>query len=144
MTEHALKAVYRGLRNRLVGDGNYAYNQNVRASLVKASTPYPYVVYFWSGGGALNETTTKDAMYRIGVKAVSEKLAEAMNAAAQISDLLDDKGEAESPSDYVNGGDDWKILTVTEEDSIYLVEQPPDTITVYHVGAFYRFHLDAR
>lgn len=138
MAENALKAVYKGLRTRLVSDGSLLYGNKVRASIVQSNTGYPYCVYFWAGGGQGNRVVARDAEMRIGIKVVSDSMAEAMNGAAQVTTLLDNKGQQDDTTDYVYGGTDWKILSITEEDVIYLVDHAPDTMPIYHIGAFYR------
>jgi hypothetical protein len=142
MTEPALQTVYKAVAARLSGSGE-PWGSKVRVSLVKASTGYPYVVQFWSGGGEVQINGFIHAEFRIGVKCVSDKLAEAMSGAGRISALLREKGQQTSPADYLYGSADWDILTVTEEETIYLVEGAPDTVPVYHVGAFYRLFMQA-
>lgn len=142
MADHALQAAYEALANRLRGTGE-TWGSNARVSWLKSSTPYPYVLYFWAGGGERQINGYRHAEYRIAVVCISNKLNDATTGAARISDLLREKGKQTSPADYLTGSSDWDILTVTEEDTIYLVENTPDTIKSYRVGAYYRFFMQA-
>ncbi len=142
MPDAALWAVYKGFNTRLTSDGSEVWAQRARASVTKAKTLYPYVIYFYAGGGAWNATTGRDAQYSIGVKCVTPKMSVAMTGAERISVLLDNKGKQDDPNDFVFGSADWDILTITEEETIYLAETPPNTDEVYHIGAFYRVVLE--
>lgn len=142
MNETALQVVYKAIAARLTTSGEI-WGNRVRASVVKADTPYPYVVQFWAGGGQVHMTTGRDAELVIGVKCVSDKLADAMQGAARIATRLDEHGRQDDATDYLVSGTEWDILSITEEETLYLVEQDaPDTIPIYHVGAFYRFVME--
>ena len=141
MAEIALQAAQKAITARLTANPNELWGNRVRVSLAKSNTSYPYVIYFWSGGGESNTVRAQDSSLRIAVKCISSKMAEAMRGAARISELLNDCGKQDDAGDYLYGGDDWEILSITEEEVIYLPEQQADTITAYHVGAFYRFEM---
>lgn len=143
MAEIALQAAQKAIFARLTADPLEPWGNRVRASLAKPNTDYPYVIYFWSGGGEVNRIKARDSVLRMGVKCISPKMAEAMRGAGRIADLLNDSGYLDDPDDYLYGGSDWVILSITEEEAIYLPEQTADTITAYHVGAFYRFEMEA-
>jgi hypothetical protein len=142
VTDTALQAAYEGIANRLRDPGE-VWGTRVRVSAAKSGTAYPYVIQFWSGGGETMLNGSQNAELRIGVKCVSDKLADAARGAGRISARLRDKGKQDSPADYLIGSSDWDILTITEEEIIYLVEGTPDTVTVYHWGAFYRLFMQA-
>ncbi len=136
----ALQAAYKGIDARLSVAGG-VFDTRVRVSVASSNKdgqfPYPYVIQFWQGGGEDNSIRAQDAALQIAVKCMSTKFADAFRGASTISTQLNDKGEQESPTDFVNGGDEWKILTVTENEAIYVVEGSSDSEIVYHVGASY-------
>jgi hypothetical protein len=141
MAEPALQSCYKAIAAQLRSDGSEIWGTKVRASIVKPNTPYPYAVYFWSGGGENNSIRGDDAEFRITVKVVSDKLAEAMAGKQRISALLNNRGEQAVTTGFLAGGADWKILTSTEEDTVYIAEFVSDTLTIYHVGAIFRIAL---
>ena len=142
MSEPAIQACYKAVKGAL-DSGDEIWGTKVRASIAKADTAYPYLIYFWSGGGEINSIINDDAEFRIAVKVVSDKMAEAMTGKRRISDLLNNKGEQEEVTGYLDGGTDWTILTCSEEDTIYLAERLADTKVVYHVGAYFRISMQA-
>lgn len=137
MAEIALQALYKGVQTALTSAGG-VFDHRVRVSMVKAGTAYPYAIQFWQGGGEVNSIIGDDAEFMLGVKCVSDKLAEAMQGAATIHDTLNNKGEQGDPDLFVYGGADWIILTITEEETIYIAETTADSELVYHVGGSYR------
>jgi hypothetical protein len=142
MSETALQAAQKAITARLTGSPDEPWGNRVRVSMARPNTPYPYVIYFWSGGGEANRIQARDAVLRFGVKCISDKMAEAMRGAERIAMLLNDSGQQDDQDDYLYGGEHWLILTITEEDVIYVPETTADTITAYHVGAFYRFEME--
>jgi len=137
MPDHSLYAVYMGFKNRLTGTGSEVWGQRVAASLIVSKSAYPYTIYFWSGGGAWNVSTSRDADYNISVKCVADKMSDAAIGAERISVLLDNKGRQDDGDDFVYGSSDWDILTITEMEHIYFVEGTADTVPIYHYGAVY-------
>jgi hypothetical protein len=144
MTEPALQACQKAVATQLRGNGSEMWGVKVRVSLTKPNTDYPYLIYFWSGGGEANTIIARDAEFRMSVKVVSSKMAEAMQGKQRISELLNDQGEQEVTTGYLDGGADWKILTCTEEDTIYVPEFKSNTRTIYHVGAIFRIAMQER
>jgi len=140
MSRPALQAAYIAIENRLTA-GAEPWGRKIRISVVKSGTTYPYVVQFWAGGGSANRIKQRDAELRIAVKAVSDKMADVMICAERITELLDDHGYQDNADDYLSGGTSWTILSITEEDAFFLAEPVSNTITVYHVGAFYRLFM---
>ena len=142
MAEPALETAYKALANRLRTPGEL-WGTNARVSAVKSGTSYPYVLYFWAGGGEVQINGFRHANLRIAVLCISDKMSDAATGAGRISDLIREKGKQTSPADYLNGSSDWDILTITEEELIYVAEGTPDTITAYRWGAYYRFVMQA-
>jgi hypothetical protein len=66
-----------------------------------------------------------------------------MRGAARISALLDEQGEQDGESTPVEGGDEWFITSITEGETIYMVQATPDTVPIYHCGAVYRVVMEA-
>ncbi len=145
MNETALQALYKAVATRLRDPdepwGVRAYVSTAKAS--KIPVIYPYVVYFWSGGGATSSIIGAEATFRLSVKCVSDKLSVAMRGAARISALLDEQGEQDGESTPVEGGDEWFITSITEGETIYMVQATPDTVPIYHCGAVYRVVMEA-
>jgi hypothetical protein len=146
MTDTALQAAYRAIRVRLIGNGVEPWGNRVYLSLGPQGAAYPYVIQFWSGGGALNAVKARDANLVISVKAVSNNDEAAMLAASRIAALLDDSGEYDDVDDYLYGGATWRILTITEEDTIFLPIRgaAPDEDIIWQVGARYRLRMEVR
>ena len=82
---NALQAVQIANQTRLLNGGAEAWGQKVRVSFVKSTTAYPYVLQFWAGGGHDQSIRTRDATLRMGVKAVSDKMDDALKAAERIA-----------------------------------------------------------
>jgi len=149
VSQIALQAVQIANANRLIGSGNESWGRVVRVSVVKsnprqADPPYPYVLQFWAGGGHAQAIKTRDANLRMVVKCLSDKMADAMTGAQRLNDLLHNHGRLDNSADCLDGGTYWDILTVTEEDTIYMVETSADTIPIYHVGAYYRYIMQVK
>jgi hypothetical protein len=142
MAESPLETVYKALSNRL-RDPAESWGTRARVSGIKSNAGYPYVLYFWAGGGERQINGHRHAEYRVAVVCVSDKMSEAATGAGRISDLLREHGKLDDPADYLIGSADWNILTITEEDTIYLPEGTPDTITAYRWGAYYRIFMQA-
>jgi hypothetical protein len=142
VSEIALAALYRAVGLRL-SNGSAIFADRAYADYSE-SDEYPYVIYFWSGGGEVNHTRRRDAEIVLTVTAISEKLGDAQIAAQQISDLLNDSGEYDDPADYLYGGTFWRILTSTEEDAIHTLDMFSGAVPIYHVGARYRFVMEVK
>lgn len=150
MADTALQAAYNAIYTRL----HNATLAGVKAypDIADDEADYPYIVYFWSGGGERNSNRKRDANLVIGVKVVTLDLHQAFTGAGQVADLLNDQGTQDVVaatgayvSDPLNGGANWHITTSTQEDVFHfteLIEQ--DNETVYHNGAYYRFIMEAK
>jgi len=140
--ELALWAAQKAFFARLAGADDLW--SGVYQDIASEGASYPYLVIFWQGGGERNAIKAQDAEFVIIVKAVANSLSTASAAMARASELLNDKGEQESPDDYVNGGDDWIILSITQEETFYMPEEFAGSRTIYHVGARFRAIMEAR
>lgn len=143
MAEPALAAAYRAVKARLSGGGE-PWDGRVYGDVIPPGATWPAVSFFWSGGGEANRRRTQDAELVLTVKAISESQAEAFTAAERISVLLNDNGQTEVTSGYLNGGDDWYILTCTQEDAVHLVEMFAGAAPIYHEGARYRLIMEVK
>lgn len=133
-----LQAAYAALYT-LLADGSEAWGTRAYPDIAPAGTAYPYLVYYWLGGGETNRFLRAESSLVLGVKCVSNTLSEAMAGAARIEALLND---AERKSG-LSGGEDWLIANVSREGLIHFVETP-DGARVHHEGARYRFALEAK
>lgn len=139
MAEPALAAIYRAVRQRLTASAEL-WGQQVYPDQAPGGVERPYVVYFWSGGGELNAIVGQDAEIVLTVKVVADSLAQAFTGAGRISALLNDAdGASASP---LNGGTDWTIIHVQQEQVVHLVETV-NTTQIYHEGARFRFYAEA-
>lgn len=140
--ETALRNVYKALETRL-SDSGEPWGSHAYMAQAHENAPYPYVVYFWAGGGEANRRRHQDAELVIIVKAVSDNAGEAFDCAARIAELLNDHGTQDNAADYVYGGSEWEIMTVTQEETLHLHEQFANTKALTHAGARYRFVMEA-
>ena len=142
MSESAQYAARRAVQQRLAGAG--AWGTRVRQDRGLSSWEFPYVVHVFSGGGERNRMLAhSDPELVLLVKAVSDIAAEASAAAAAIAALLDDSGLQDDADDYLYGGSQWHILSITQEDYITYSEYVSETRTLFHEGARYRFVMEA-
>lgn len=136
--ERDTSALERAIFQRLTAGGEI-WGQRVYPDVVPAGTVRPYVVFFWAGGGEVNDRWRPDANLVYGVKCVSTVKTEARTGAARIETLLND-AERHTP---LAEGADWAILHATREGAIELVEMV-DGNPLYHSGNRYRFQLEAK
>jgi len=141
MSEPALASAYRAIRARL-GAGGEPWGARVYGDVIPAGAEWPVVTYFWSGGGERYTRRTPDANLVITVKAISESQAEAFTLAGRIAALLNDSGEADYRNDALTAGSEWRILSVSQEDAVHLVEMWAGAQPLYHEGARYRFIME--
>jgi hypothetical protein len=139
MSEIALAALQRALRTQLEGSsppwtGVWWHRAGVNAQ-------EPYVVMYSAGGGPENVLHQGDDTHLIGVKALSRSYSQAMACAAEIRARLDNRGTQE-PGGTLDGGTYWVITTSTEERTIDTPEYIDDAVTLWHVGAVYRFTME--
>lgn len=137
----ALAAAYDALRTRLIA-GAEPWNDRAYQGRAPAGTAYPYVVYFWSGGGEDNRTRKRDANLMITVKAVAKTIGQALSAADRIDALLNDHGLYDNAGDSLVNAKGWYILTITQEGAFELVETFAAADDTYHQGGRYRFIME--
>ena len=136
------QAVIEGLLARLRGAG--IWENRVYRGIIPANAETPFVFFNFQSGGATNFTRRPDADFQVQVRCTAEAIQEAMQGKAQLIALLDDKGEQESPADFVSGGTDWKITTITKTTSLVLTELRDNNLPREHAGDIYEFVLEAR
>ena len=142
MSDTALAAAYRATFNRLKGPSEWWENR-VYPDMGPTQAAYPYVIFFYSGGGARNAVRKNDANLMLTVQCISDDMATALAGAARVEELLDDHGQFDNSTDYLYGGASWHILTITQEEILHLVEQFAQAVPIYHEGARYRFIMEA-
>ncbi|MCZ2097237.1 MAG: hypothetical protein LC121_13455 [Anaerolineae bacterium] len=143
MSEMAIAALFDAVRIRLTAPGQM-WAGRAYPNLAGADATYPYVVYFWSGGGERNRQKGRDAEIVLTIKAVSDKLPEAFDAAAAVDDLLNDHGAQDADAQLTTGaGSEWAVLTATAEETIAYQEMKAGAQPIYHAGARYRFVMEA-
>lgn len=149
MAETALQAAYGALYIKL--RSATIAGLKVYPDIADDEATYPYLVYFWAGGGESNRLRKHDANLVIGVKCVSNDLHQAFTGASEIVTLLNNQGIQDIVpatgayvSNPLNGGSNWKIKTSTQEEAFHFTELIDNTSeTVYHDGAYYRFNMEA-
>ena len=141
MSINAQRAAEVALQSRLQNNGSWS--ERVRQDRGASGWPYPYLVHVFSGGGERNRLKRHDAELVFVVKAISDVAQEAAAAAQEADDLLNNHGLQDNTSDYLYGGSDWHILTVTREDYISLTEYVSETRAIHHRGARYRLIMEA-
>ena len=133
------------LRAHLMTYGDWG--DRVGVEHVEASTPRPYVIIYFVGGGRLLESHSKDANLLVGVKCVADTLGLANQGAFRIMTLLEDNGEGDKRTDStatpVVAGE-FEILTITEERALAYAEDFEKTRNIYHAGFVYRIRMEER
>jgi hypothetical protein len=145
MTETATAALFRALRSQLMASGQL-WGARVYANLAPAGKKtYPYVIYSHVAGGERNRIKARDAELVLLVKVISDSLAEALSAAAQVEALLNDQGNQDAASHPLVPGSssEWSVLTATAEVAVIYQEMFANAQPVYHVGSQYRFVMEA-
>lgn len=138
MTEDSQASLMRALRTRLLNGGEEIWSNRVFSDLAKTGTPYPYVVFAWSGGGEVNQLRKMDAEYVYTVRCIADEKAVALAGAGRIAALLNDA------DDYTANrltSTDWTFNFVTQEGKIDVVEGV-DAGQIYHNGGYYRIHME--
>ncbi|KKM27471.1 hypothetical protein LCGC14_1574410 [marine sediment metagenome] len=105
----------------------------------------PYIVFFMASDTDLNEIVGVDPMIVLSVKCVAETRQAAFLGSAQITALLNDKGQQQvAAGSGPIGDDDWEISTISEDRGIYIPDRLGETGTVYHRGHQYEFRIGAK
>lgn len=144
MAETALAALYRAVGQRLTAQSE-VWGPRAFPVLAKVGTPRPYVLFAWAGGGELNQLVKPDAEIMLTVVCAADTLAVAFHGAGRISALLNDadasNGTTGTPP-ALDGGADWQIIHVNQEQIIEIVELV-DGAWVYREGHRFRVLLEA-
>src|SRR5687767_9893336 len=121
MADTALQAAYSAIYAKL--QGATVAGTRVYPDMADDEATFPYIVYFWAGGGESNQRRIHDANLTIAVKCVSKSVHTTFTGSAQISNLLNNQGTQDivpATGAYVtnplNGGANWDIKTSTQED----------------------------
>lgn len=149
-SESALKCLYSAVYTRLRNGGNAGTKVYPDVADDEVGNNYPYWVYFWAGGGESNQRRKDDADLTLGVKCVSNDLAQAFAGSQQISTLLNNQGTQDivpATGAYVTiplvSGSVWAITTSSKEEVFHFTEVIEETgETVYSDGAYYRFSME--
>lgn len=116
------------------------FGGRIQPDSVTAGTVKPYVVFWRLGGGEVNNLKRSDSSLLIGVKCVAIDINQALTAAEEIADRLND-------AETANGGPidagDWWITSVTREETIHMIELI-DGGRLYHSGNHYRINLEVK
>lgn len=104
----------------------------------------PYVVFFEASNQQRQTSPShKMAEFLVSVKGVTEKFADALTIEQLITERLDDSGDQDlNPRLPYNAG--WRILTVTEQRSIWLEEKFSGAMDIYHAGHQYLLVMERR
>ena len=103
-------------------------------TLAPAGVTRPYVLMFWAGGGYVPVTQNRRTVQiTISVKAVADKMPDALAMKAALGDLLMDSG-SQDRDPRLPSNTDWLIKTVTQDRVIYLEEPFEGTKWIYHAG----------
>jgi hypothetical protein len=147
----ALQALQTTLYTYLVGDGSRAWGNRVRPTEIAASgLEYPYVSFFWAGGGREYQTQTRIARLTLTIKGVcgpkeniSDPYKIALEMQGAIADLLTDTG-AQDINPVFPSHAAWAFLTISQERVIYQAIQLSDTVWSYHAGHQYEFLMSKK
>lgn len=152
MAVSALEALFETLKDYLVGDGSQLWGSRVVPTEVAASgIDYPYVSFFWSGGGSEPLAAWLDGeRFTLTIKGVcgmgagiSSPMAVAMAMDAAISELLRDSGEQDYNSRF-GVHSEWRFLTVTRGAIVSMRVQLGDEKWSYHQGHQYSFLMERK
>jgi hypothetical protein len=141
MAEDSLQTLYEALYVTLAG-ANVIWGNRVFPDQAGAKAPRPYVLYNQVSGSELNLTHNQDPEYTIQVKCVAgggeagQTMFTAMDGAAAISELLNDKGaqDRNDGTGLIVGDDDWEITTITQDIRVHLVDPFREAAPIYHEG----------
>ncbi len=113
-------------------------------TIASADLQKPYVVFSEASNmRRLSAPPIKMAEVLIAVKGVALEMATATGIEDAITGLLDDSGDQDvSPRLPFNA--DWRILTVTEQRSIWVEEKFSGAQSLYHAGHQYLFLMERR
>lgn len=113
-------------------------------ALATAGMEKPCLLFFFvSGGRELSVPTRNSARLGLTVKCVADTLADALAGQAQISAALHNAG-LQDVNPRLPSHAAWDVLTVTEQEAVWLEEVFEGTQRIYHVGYQYDFLLEKK
>lgn len=137
----ALHALYQAVFTRLAVDHpTEDWGDRVYPDLAPSGSEKPYVIYWWLGGGELNQSVVRDAEIVLGVKVVALELVQAFTLAGRLGELLNDADRSSSKA--LDAGAEWVVQHTMQEGAVHLVEQVDGT-WVYHEGFRLRCRMEA-
>ena len=122
------------------------FGDNVYSDVVPSGADDTYCVFFWAGGGELQEVMLNNTqIFVYSVKCVALNHRDAALGHAQIIDALRKKGTQQVAAGIspLDGGDDWEITTVFPDRIISNTEQYSQTEIFYHRGNQFRIRMEA-
>lgn len=145
----ALQACHQILYQHLNGQGAW----DMRLYPVESAPPsaeYPYLTWFWSGGGnELQATGSQIARLQMSVKGVagdqdgiSDPMGLALGMQSEISEALRNAGVQDVGGMSLPSHARWMVLTVTQGRMIWMRVQLDDKRWSYHAGHVYEILLE--
>lgn len=138
MVEHSYQALMKAIVNKLRGGGVWG---NQVSEVIQPAWVKPYCLVYFISGGETNNLIAQDADYEIGVKVIADNQQQSLTGAAQVLELLNDKGEQDTSTSPLDGGTDWTITTSTAGRMIHLIEPFQNAQNIYHDGHVFSFVL---
>lgn len=113
-------------------------------AVATADLEKPCVQFFHVGGGRELSVPTRDAArIMLAVKVVAETMQTAVDGQDQISAALHNAGDQDVNPRLPNH-DGWHVLTVTEDEEVWIEEMWEGTQRIYHAGHRYEFLMERR
>lgn len=148
MAVEALGAISRILKVHMGGSGSWGEGA-YPVEIAHSEAVYPYVTWFWSGGGAeLQAVGLRSARLQMSVKGVCGEqdgivspYEMALIMQGEIADLLVDSG-VQDKDPRLPSHADWVVLTATQGRVIWQRVQLADKSWSYHAGHVYDFLLE--
>lgn len=128
----------RAIVNRLAAPGEM-WGVRVWPDRAPANPVRPYALYFINSGGENNRVREADAAFGVTIKCVADTMAQSMQGAARLAELLNDCGTQDIGDDPLDAGLDWVITTITQGRLVHLVEDFGNVEPVYHDGHVFDF-----
>ena len=139
MASHALHVLRKVIYRQLVNETLWGAEVYPERAPAKASRPY--VVYFHVAGG--NEVVTTgggNARYIMTIKAVADRLEEALLCSQRIRELMDNHGSQEPAALPLH--DDWDVTTTTRGRTVSVPDMFAGALPLYHEGDQYEFVME--
>jgi hypothetical protein len=142
----AMQALLRTVRDALLA--SQQFGERVYWGAAPQDCPYPYAVYFSTGGGDDNaRAVKKSADITLQITCFSQDDDEASVGAAILDDIFDDRGEFDVTTRPMVAaldatGHGWHICTVMAVGDISTIERYENTLPIYQLGKEYQFILE--